>query len=203
MVEMAALRVAVDLLHVPSRIRALRAKPLPEGVPVVLMIAAGDQDVTRKAAAIMERSHDDLRAAAVFFIEQILLFSDTDSYRVLGARSHATSPDLRRNMALLLRWLHPDMDPPDNRSVLAAKVNKAWDNLKTLDRRATYDQAYSPSTTEEAQRSGRKRRAGSARRVARPHDPRHVGAPRLVRTKELGPGGLFKRLLFFFRPRET
>lgn len=203
MVEMAALKIAVDLLHVPSRIRSLRAKPLPDGVPVVLMIAAGDEGVTQKAAAIMERSHNDLRTAAVFFIEQILLFSDADSYRVLGARSHATSPDLRRNMALLLRWLHPDMDPPDNRSVLAAKVNKAWDNLKTVDRRTTYDQACSPSTTEEAQRGGRKQRAGSARRAAGPHDPRLVGAPRLVRIEELGQGGLLKRLLFFFRPGET
>ena len=52
-----------------------------------------------------------VREASAFFIEQILLGPDADSYRVLGADRNAAAAELRRNMALLLRWLHPDMTP--------------------------------------------------------------------------------------------
>ena len=48
------------------------------------------------------------RQAAVFFIEQILLSSDADSYRILGLDHSATAGELRSHMALLLKWLHPD-----------------------------------------------------------------------------------------------
>jgi curved DNA-binding protein CbpA len=78
-------------------------------------------------------------AAAAFFIEQILLFPGADSYRVLGARQAATAGELRRNMALLLRWLHPDLDPKGERSIFAGRVTKAWEDLKTPERRAVYD----------------------------------------------------------------
>ena len=85
------------------------------------------------------RSRETVREAAAFFIEQILLFPDADSYRVLGARPEATNGELRRNMALLLRWLHPDLDRQGERSVFAARVTRAWNDLKTQERRAAYD----------------------------------------------------------------
>ena len=59
-----------------------------------------------------------IREAAGFFVEQILLFPGADSYRVLGASPEATNRELRRNMSLLLRWLHPDLDPRGERSDL-------------------------------------------------------------------------------------
>ena len=52
-----------------------------------------------------------VRLAATFFIEQILFAPHADSYRVLGASPQASASELRRNVALLLRWLHPDLDP--------------------------------------------------------------------------------------------
>src|SRR5262245_66303387 len=103
-----ALRVAVDLLHVPSRVRRVRAESLPRGVPFLLRIAADDHEAVREAAEIADRSPDVIRAAAEFFIEQILLCPDADSYRLLGASPQATSSELRHNMALLIKWLHPD-----------------------------------------------------------------------------------------------
>ena len=81
-----------------------------------------------------------VREAAIFFIEQIMLYPHADSYRVLGAGPEATYRELRRNMALLLRWLHPDLDRRDERSVFAARVTRAWNDLKTRERRAAYDQ---------------------------------------------------------------
>ena len=97
-----------------------------------------------------------VRQASAFFIEQILLGPDADSYRVLGADRKASAPELRRNMALLLRWLHPDMH--HDHSIFAGRVTAAWETLKTPERRAAYDK---DSSTREA--NVRPRRAKSVR----------------------------------------
>ena len=39
-----ALKVAIDLMHMPSRVRLVRSEPLPDGVLLLLEIAAGDQE---------------------------------------------------------------------------------------------------------------------------------------------------------------
>ena len=91
-----------------------------------------------------------VREAAAFFIEQILLYPDADSYRVLGARPGATYGELRRNMALLLRWLHPDLDPHGERTVFAARVTRAWNDLKTEERRAAYDRSCAIALAEKS-----------------------------------------------------
>ncbi len=106
-----ALRVAIDLLHVPSQVRLVRSEPLPRGVPTLLRIAAGDDAAEREAADLTVRSRDVVRQAATFFIEQILFAPDADSYRVLGSAPQASAGELRSNVALLLQWLHPDRDP--------------------------------------------------------------------------------------------
>ena len=84
-----------------------------------------------------------MRDAAAFYIEQILLAPESDSYRVLGGGPQTSSGDLRRNMALLLKWLHPDMERNGSgnsaRSMFAGRVTLAWEDLKTAERRAAYD----------------------------------------------------------------
>ena len=70
-----ALRVALELVHMPSRVRTLRASPLPEGVVVLLKIASGDDATAIEAAELSGRSLEIVRNAAAFFIEQILLLS--------------------------------------------------------------------------------------------------------------------------------
>lgn len=139
--ETAAVRVAIDLVHVPSRVRSLRTEPLPGGVLTVLRIAAGEEDAEVAAAETLDRPRELVREACAFFVEQILLAPDADSYRVLGADREATAADLRRNMALLLKWLHPDLNDTGLRSVLAHRVTEAWETLKTPERRADYDRA--------------------------------------------------------------
>ena len=133
-----AVRAAIDVLRVPTRLPALRSKALPTGVTALLEIAAGDAVVCQTAAATVGDSEAVVRAATAFFIEQILLFSGNDSYRVLGASADASSAELRRNMSLLMRCLHPDSANVDH-SIFARRVLGAWENLKTPERRVQYD----------------------------------------------------------------
>ena len=125
-----ALKLAIDLVHVPSQVRLFRSEPLPDDVVMLLRIAAGDTEMERMAVALADRSREVVQRAAEFFIEQILFFPNADSYRVLGATPQASTAELRRNVALLLRWLHPDVDPRGERSIFVGKVTAAWNDLK-------------------------------------------------------------------------
>jgi hypothetical protein len=156
-----ALKIALDLLHVPSRVHVARSGPLPPGVDSLLRVAAGEETEDSVAIASNGRSHDEIHKAATFFIEQVLLHSDADSYRVLGATEQATTAELRRNMALLMRWLHPDKDPDGRRSMFANRVTRAWDDLKTADRRAAHDQRTDPRGQEKNRSRSKKRRLKS------------------------------------------
>lgn len=173
-----ALRIALDLRHVPSRVHHIRSGPLPEGVPLLLRIAAGDPGAEQQALTAFDRSVLEIREAAEFFIEQILFAPDTNSYRVLGATPDASMAELRRNMALLMRWLHPDTDNQSERGVFVGRVTSAWDDLKTTDRRAAYDSSANKCRTSARSDNGRphspkKPRPGSKRRRngARKHAP--------------------------------
>ncbi|HET7447654.1 MAG TPA: hypothetical protein VFJ49_07050, partial [Methyloceanibacter sp.] len=89
-----------------------------------------------------ETNVSEVERAARFFIEQVLFHPQADSYRVLGARPQASTGELRRNMALLLRWVHPDHDQGE-RSIFARRVMRAWNDLKTDEQRAAYSRHYS------------------------------------------------------------
>jgi len=152
------LRLAIDLIHFPAQVRLLRAAPLPDDVVNLLRIAAGDEEATRAGAALAARSQQAVREAAAFFVEQILLYPGADSYRVLAAKPDASYAELRRNMAILLRWLHPDRDRCGERTIFAARVTRAWDDVKTKERRAAYDRLQS---LKEADKILNRRSAGS------------------------------------------
>jgi hypothetical protein len=177
-----ALKLAIDLLHVPSQVRLVRSEPLPDGVLILLRIAAGEDEAVRAAAALTDRSRDVVRRAATFFIEQILFAPNADSYQVLGAGPQASAGELRRNVALLLRWLHPDLDPRDERSVFISRVTAAWNNLKTPQRRAAYDDTRRSSHdgTSRTRRTRRRQLAAAvARRKGRSRDALMYGAERI------------------------
>ena len=40
-----ALKIAIDLMHVPSEVRLVRSKPLPKDVQMLLRIAAGHDEI--------------------------------------------------------------------------------------------------------------------------------------------------------------
>src|SRR6188768_949068 len=99
-----AMREAIGLLHCPSQVRTVRSAPLPDDLLLLLRIVSGDDEAMNQAAESEGRARDVIRNAATFFIEQVMLHPSADSYRVLGAGPNATFGELRRNMALLLRW---------------------------------------------------------------------------------------------------
>jgi hypothetical protein len=139
MLDRMALKIAIGLMHVPSQVRLFRSEPLPDGVLMLLRIAAGDEEAETMAVDLTGRSREIVRQATRFFIEQILFAPEADSYRALGANPRASPSELRRNVALLLRSLHPDVDRRGERSIFVGRVTTAWNNLKTPERRTAYD----------------------------------------------------------------
>jgi hypothetical protein len=189
--EATALKLAIDLLHVPSRVRPMRSATLPGDVLTLLEIAAGNAEVTRQASEATGRTQDVVRNAAAFFIEQILLAPGADSYRVLGGTAQTSSSDLRRNMALLLRWLHPDMEHNGNgdRSVFAGRITLAWEDLKTAERRAAYD------TVQQGRRTTSGARGKSGGRTA---SKRGSYGGKYGHAEPPSPGRLWRALLMLF-----
>ncbi len=161
--EETALELAVGLLQLPSRVRALRDAPLPRDVDALLNIVTDEgrslADAARKTG-LTERTVSD---AASFYIEQVLLHPGADSYRALGASADSTNDQLRRNMALLLRWLHPDREANSGRAMYAGRITEAWNNIKTAERRSTYD-----ATRNRAASAGTASRGASAGSNATP-----------------------------------
>ena len=173
--------MAVDLMRAPANIRRVRSASLPKDVEKLLAIAAGDEATLTDAKKATGRSEQSLREAAGFYIEQIMLHPEADHYRVLGSRSGASVAELRRNMALLMRWLHPDHKNASERTVFAARVARAWNELKSEDRRAAYDLSRRRAASTAA---GKRKRSGS-QPPASSHRPGFHNAPK----------GLLKRML--------
>jgi hypothetical protein len=200
-----ALKIAVDLLHVPSQVRLVRSEPLPDGVLTLLRIAAADEEAAQTAAALMDRSVEVMGKAAMFFIEQILFAPDADSYRVLGTGPQATSSELRRNVALLMRWLHPDLDRRGERSVFTGRVTTAWNNVKTPERRAAYDEllarhAQTARKSNGKSKKSRRRRSDAGKLAGNGEMPRNRPSGR--RGGGMAKTGFLRRALaaLFVRP---
>jgi hypothetical protein len=126
-----ALKAAVDLFHLPSQVRVVRSLPLPKGTAFLLRLASGDAQAAREAEVHSDRSAHASCAAAIFFIEQILLSPESDEYRVLDLDHTATSAELRAHMALLLKWLHPDRTSDEHQALMARRVIEAWNKVKS------------------------------------------------------------------------
>lgn len=137
--------MAIAIVDRPQLAQRARELPLPEGLDVLLAVAAGEDGTISSLTKCTGVSRLRLRMASSFYIEQVLLSESSDSYRVLGLKHDSTREQLRRHMALLMRWLHPDsanaLESVDglDRRVFASRVARAWQDLKSDDRRAVYD----------------------------------------------------------------
>ena len=191
-----ALKLAMELYVVPSRVRAAQSGPLPAGLHQVLLLAADDELAKRETLDALDRSPDFIREACLFFVEQVLLSPGADDYRVLGTRSDAPAVELRRNMALLLRAFHPDHNPKGEHSVYAARVLSAWESLKSPDGRRAYD-------AELANRQSSHKSGGRPpRRVLSGRDPvRHLRHGDLDSLAEPSPGVLQRLARLFLGER--
>ena len=188
-----AMQLALALADMPQMARTAQRLPLPEDVDALLEIASGDAKIIAELAASSGIEAERLHEAAGFFVEQVLLSDTSDSYRVLGGRPTATTAELRRHMALLMRWLHPDISehvkPAGalDRGLLANRVARAWDDLKTEDRRAAYDATLAQRAAQEAslRDSAGGRPHGAGMRISPIHA---AGMRRLDRPAGLAPG---------------
>ena len=142
----AAIEIALSLAEQPDLAPWASRAPLPRGVTLLLEIATGETAALDSAQMMTMQPCGALQNAAAIFIEQILFTQTADSYRVLGASPTATRRELRRHMALLVKWLHPDRPAPasndrgNDRSIFCRRVTQAWEDLKSDAKRAAYDQ---------------------------------------------------------------
>jgi hypothetical protein len=145
--DAASIVAALSLYGSPHMTRVVRRSPLPSGMTFLLEVAAGEPDALDAAQGMTSLSPSALRDAAGFFIEQILFAPSSDHYRALGLDASATTQDLRRHMALLMKWLHPDTAQPSRHgidpSLFVGRVTDAWGTLKSDEKRADYDRALS------------------------------------------------------------
>jgi hypothetical protein len=200
-----AIAAALAMLRDPRLARLAQRASLPRGMTLLLEIAAGEVTALASARSMTSRSEATLQKAAGFFIEQILLVRHNDNYRVLGSAPNALPAELRRHMALLLKWLHPDLfqssgeDNGFNRSAYVNLVTKAWEALKTPGRRAMYD----------ASLGGRDRRPSRAPQNGNTAPPGgHAAGARIWRgrsrrrpvPRRFRDGSFWTRLLAYLRP---
>ena len=204
-----ALRVALALVERPAWVRWACRMPLPSGMTFLLETAAGEEAALQSAHCVTKRSQQALQAASAFFIEQVLFAQDADSYRVLGCRRTASRRELRRHMALLVRWLHPDGQEPVagnlqiDRSVFVRRVTQAWDDLKDDNRRAGYDQTLTDNNVADVRWPGREAVEG---RITPPPaflsdaSTKEYRFPRLTISR-VEIDTMFSRLLYYLRRR--
>lgn len=160
-----ALQLAVHMAQQPALVRRVRANRLPRGITELLEVASGNSEINGAASQALGLSPENTKKAATFFVEQILFHHRASSYRILGAEADTASDLLRRHMALLMKWLHPDTGArsalAQDHSALANRVTEAWENLKSEERRRDYDAKFS---TPASRGTGSKRSRSSPRR---------------------------------------
>ncbi|MFO1493724.1 MAG: DnaJ domain-containing protein [Lysobacterales bacterium] len=134
-----ALDLALAMFREPARIAELRERALPSELGQVIRLAAGEAAAVAAAVERCDESEDTLKEASVFFLQQVLFAPGADAYRTLGVEADAPQERLREHYRWLMKWLHPDRNQDGWEAVYADRVNAAWQDLKTLDRRAEYD----------------------------------------------------------------
>ena|SRR5262249_43177130 len=117
--------LALDLARMPALAHSIEKPPLPTDIFEIMRIAAGSPEICQSASQVTGQPPAVLIEAARFYLQQMLLRPDADSYRVLGLPPGASRELARRHMRCLLQWLHPDVNR-DWDSVYAQRVLKAW-----------------------------------------------------------------------------
>lgn len=103
--------------------------------------ASGSAARLESAANTLSMPAEDVLQAARFYVQEILLHADADPYRVLGVEADADHARIKRHYRALQQWLHPDRLANSPESIYSARVNQAWDQLRTPARRKMFDEA--------------------------------------------------------------
>lgn len=107
----------IALMRCPALAPVMVARDVPSDVFEVMRVAA-DPEACRAAAKILGIPAAILDVAAKHYVKQVLLHPNASYHRMLGIAPNASREEARRNLAWLLRWLHPDR-------------NRSWDAVHT------------------------------------------------------------------------
>jgi curved DNA-binding protein CbpA len=143
-----ALIQALALHRAPRGDRPRPSDRLPQGMLQLIRIAAGEEMAVLQAQAASGEEPDALREAARFYIQQVMFAAESDSYRLLGVNPDVEDELMREHYRWLVRWLHPDRNPDQWEAFYADRVNRAWQDVRTLDRRAKFDLERSGGDTQ-------------------------------------------------------
>lgn len=136
-----ALHHALQLLRTPSGARPGPHERLPEGMLLLIRIVAGDEAALSEARQRSEEAGAVVREAAAFYIQQVMFVSGSNSYRLLGVDADAPDERIKEHYRWLVRWLHPDRNPDEWEVIYADRVNRAWQDMRTPERRQRFDEA--------------------------------------------------------------
>jgi DnaJ-domain-containing protein 1 len=117
--------LALDLARMPALAHSTEKRPLPKEILEIMRVAAGSPETCQLASQATGQPPAVLVEAARFYLQQMLLRPDADSYRVLGLTPGASRELARQHLRSLLQWLHPDVNSEWD-SVYAERVLKAW-----------------------------------------------------------------------------
>ncbi len=199
-----ALVAAISMLECPHAAKLARSSRLPEGVTFLLEIAAGDAHALSRASQLTGRTEATLQKAAGFFIEQVLLHPGGDSYRILGSDRGTSLSELRRNMALIMRWLHPDVASDASsasnllgKSLFASRITQAWETIKTDERRKAYNASLATKEPSLKRRTDTRALSKNAKMAHRLYARTNSSTKRLVmqRVKSQGFWSRLRQLL--------
>ena len=146
MANRSALDLALQIRLMPTAAFALRLRPLPTDVGLLLRVLARDPEAEAIAIESTDRPIEMIREAAEFYAVEILFFPKASAYRTLGSADGASRDELRAHMGLLLRWLHPDSGNSPENDVHYERVVRAWGLLASSERRRAYDQRMAKAT---------------------------------------------------------
>jgi DnaJ-domain-containing protein 1 len=133
-----ALEEAIALYRAPTRLSRLQGRPLGNAL-LLLRIAANDRAAIAAAAQATGESAETVTDAALLYIQQVLFADTADAYRLLGARQEDATAQIQEHYRWLMRWLHPDRQPERWEVVYSDRINRAWQTLRSPERRAAYD----------------------------------------------------------------
>jgi len=138
--------LAIAFHQAPGRFSDLlhgRAE-LPEGIGRLLRLAGGAEPAAEGLNGQAFVPAAEIRQAARFFIERVLLAHEADHYRVLGVRPDASLDEIKEHHRLLMRLFHPDREGAAGdgwSEAFATRINLAYTALRQPRARAAYDAA--------------------------------------------------------------